>query len=137
MIIKNDRKAYPSDLTDRQWELIAPLFPRAGNKSKWEKRELVNAVLYLVNNGCKWRNLPHDFPPCQTVASFYYAAIKSGLWEEIQAALVEITRKAAGRNPEPTYGIIDSQSVKTAGSGEERGIHGGKKNKGQESTHCG
>ncbi len=63
MIIKNERKHYASDLTDSQWAIIAPLFPPAGHKSKWEKRELVDAVLYLVENGCKWRNLPHDFPP--------------------------------------------------------------------------
>ena len=70
MIIKNERKKYASDLTDSQWKMIAPLFPPAGNKSKWEIRELVDAVLYLVDNGCKWRNLPHDFPPHTTVSNF-------------------------------------------------------------------
>ncbi|MFN2812478.1 transposase, partial [Escherichia coli] len=69
--------------------IIAPLFPRAGNRSKWEKRELANAVLYFVDNGCKRKNFPHDFPPYSTVANFYYAAIRSGLWEKICAALVE------------------------------------------------
>jgi len=53
---------YASEFSDSQWAIIAPLFPPAGNKSKWEKRELVDAVLYLVDNGCKWRDLPHDFP---------------------------------------------------------------------------
>ena len=129
MIIKNERKEYASYLTDRQWNMIAELFPPAGNKSKWEKRELVNAVLYLVENGCKWRNLPHDFPPHTTVSNFYYAAIKSGLWEKILAALVEKTRVNAGREAAPSYGIIDSQSVKTTGAAEERGIDGGKKRK--------
>jgi len=81
MIQKNERRHYASDLSDSQWAVIAPLFAPAGNKSKWEKRELVDAVLYLVDNGCKWRNLPHDFPPYTTVANFYYAAIKSGPWE--------------------------------------------------------
>ena len=67
MIIKNERKHYASDLTDSQWAMIAPLFPPAGHKSKWDKRELVDAVLYLVENGCKWRNLPHasEAPPVQ------------------------------------------------------------------------
>ncbi len=129
MIQKNERKRYASDLSDRQWAILAPLFPPAGNKSKWEKRELVDAVLYLVDNGCKWRNLPHDFPPYTTVANFYYAAIKSGLWEKIQAALVEKVRVAAGRKAAPSYAIIDSQSVKTTSAAQERGIDGGKKQK--------
>ncbi len=129
MIQKNERKRYASDLSDSQWAIIAPLFPPAGNKSKWEKRELIDAVLYLVDNGCKWRNLPHDFPPYTTVANFYYAAIKSGLWEKIRAALVEKVRVSAGRKVTPSYAIIDSQSVKTTSAAEERGIDGGKKQK--------
>lgn len=113
MIQKNERRSCASDLSDSQWAVIAPMFPRAGNRSKWEKWELVNAVLYFVENGCKWRNLPHDFPPYTTVANFYYAAIRSGLWEEIRAALVERMRTDAGRNADPSYAIINSQSVKT------------------------
>ena len=58
MIIKNNRKRYKSNLTDSQWKIIEPQLPKPGNKSKWEKRELINAVLYLADNGCKWRNLP-------------------------------------------------------------------------------
>ena len=61
MIQKNERRSYASDLSDRQWAVIEPLFPRAGNRSKWEKREVVNAVLYFADNGCKWRNLPPRF----------------------------------------------------------------------------
>ncbi len=95
---------------------------------------MVDAVLYLVDNGCKWRNLPHDFPPYTTVANFYYAAIKSGLWEKIRAALVEKVRVAAGRTAMPSYAIIDSQSVKTVSAAEERGIDGGKKQKGASGT---
>ena len=64
------REKYETDLTDEQWEVIAPLFSNM-RKYKWEKRELVNAVLYLVKTGCQWRNLPHDFPPVFTVHSFY------------------------------------------------------------------
>ena len=93
------------------------------------KRELVNAVLYLVDNGCKWRNLPHDFPPYTTVSNFYYAAIRSRLWEKVRAALEERVRTDAGRNADLGYAIIDSQSVKTTSAAEERGIDGGKKQK--------
>ena len=127
MIQKNERRRYASDLSDRQWANIEPLFPRAGNRSKWEKRELVDAVLYLVDNGCKWRNLPHDFPPYTTVANFYDAANRSGLWEKIRAALVERVRTEAGRKAGPSYAIIDSQSVKTTSAAEGRGIDRGKK----------
>ena len=126
MIIKNERKRYASDLTDGQWKIIKPLLPKAGNKSKWEKRELINAVLYLLENGSKWRNLAHNFSPHTTVSNFYYAAVKSGLWEKLLAALVRCTREKAGRKAEPSYGIIDSQSVKTAGRAENKGIDGEK-----------
>ena len=134
MIQKNERRSYASDLSDSQWAVIAPLFPRAGNRSKWEKRELVNAVLYFVDNGRKWRNLPHDFPPYTTAANFYYAAIRSGLWEKIRAALVERVRTDAGRNAGSSYAIIDPQSVKTTSAAEERGIDGGK-NKRTQTAH--
>ena len=88
-------------------------------KCKWSKRELTNAVLYLVNTGCKWRQLPHDFLPYSTVHSFYRRARINGLK----------TRINSGRKESPSYAIIDSQSVKTTLASEERGIDGGKKQK--------
>ena len=122
------REKYDTDLTDEQWEIIEPLFVGM-RKRKWEKRELVNAVLYLVKTGCQWRNLPHDFPPAFTVHSFYRRARLNGLWDRILQHLVKITRENAGRNSEPSYAIIDSQSVKTSSSNEQRGYDGGKKRK--------
>ena len=119
---------YPSDLTDSQWEQIEEFFPQGPN-SIHHKRSLVNAVLYLVDNGCKWRALPHDFPPYSTVHSFYRRARISGLWEKVLDIIVERTRKEAGRGPGPTYALADSQSVKTAYASEGRGIEGGKKQK--------
>ena len=127
MIIENKRKAYETDLTDKQWEEIKPLLWKSGNKSKWEKRELINAVLYLVDSGCKWRQLPHDFPPYTTVLNFYRKAVREGTWEKILKALVSKTRKVSRRNSEPSYALIDSQSVKTIYSSEKRGYDGGKK----------
>ncbi|MCI8527204.1 MAG: transposase [Oscillospiraceae bacterium] len=73
-------KSYPSDLADEQWEVIAPLYTGMRNYA-WSKRELTDAVLYLVDSGCKWRQLPHDFPPYSIVHSFYRRARISGLWD--------------------------------------------------------
>ena len=127
------RKSYPSDLTDKQWEEIAPLYKGMRNCT-WSKRELTNAVLYLVDSGCKWRQLPHDFPPYSTVHSFYCHARISGLWDKILEHLVKKTRTNAGRKENPSYAIIDSQSVKTVAASKDRGIDSGK-NKRKEAAH--
>ena len=125
---EKERKSYPSDLTDKQWEEIAPLYTGMRNCT-WSKRELTDAVLYLVDSGCKWRQLPPDYPPYSTVHSFYRRAKISGLWDKILENLVKKTRTNAGREESPSYAIIDSQSVKTVTASEERGIDGGKKRK--------
>jgi len=124
--------SYPSDLTNKQWQLIKHHFKsenRGKHFQKHSKRKLVNAVLYVVKTGCQWRQLPHDFPNYKTVSSFYHRAIESGLWSEILDELVMKVRVDAGRNAKPSYGIIDSQSVKTVDASEDRGIDGGKKRK--------
>ena len=120
---------YPSDLTDAEWEIIAGYLPN-GNKSGHHKRSLVNAVFYIDKTGCQWRFLPKDYPPHDSVWSFYRRARESGVWEKVLDALVRKTRLKAGRNETPSYGIIDSQSAKTVGASEERGIDGGKKGEG-------
>ena len=125
---KEKSQGYPTDLTDTQWAVIEPLFVGMRNR-KWNKRELVNAVLYLVDNGCKWRALPHDFPNWKTVYSFFRRANSTGLWEKILEQVVRMTRLNAGRNPDPSYALIDSQSVKTAYASEQIGFDGGKKQK--------
>jgi putative transposase len=131
--IEYKRTCYPSDLTDSQWDQIAEYFPM-GNKGTTHKRSLVEAVLYLVDNGCKWRALPHDFANWSTVKSFYYRAVESGTWEKVMQILVRRTRVKAGRTESPSYAIIDSQSVKTMYASDERGIDGGKKRKDENGT---
>lgn len=125
---EKQRQGYPSDLTDKQWAEIEPLYSGL-REYKWSKRELTDAVLYFVKTGCQWRHLPHDFPPYSTVHSFYRRARISGLWDRILQHMVVKTREDAGRKEEPSYGIIDSQSVKTVAASEKRGIDGGKKRK--------
>ena len=121
---------YKSDLTEKEWEIIEPFFTRAKkgkHLQKHGKRELVNAVRYIVKTGCQWELLPKDYPNYKTVNSFYVRARKSGLWEEIMDMLVEKTRLKAERTAKPSYSLIDSQSTKTIYASEERGIDGGKK----------
>ena len=126
---------YETDLADEQWEFIAPRFREyTGNYTHtegWSKRILVNAVLYLTKTGCQWRLLPNDFPPWKTVYSFFRRARDKGLWEIIMDDLVVLARLAVGREPSPTYALVDSQSVKTTGAADEKGIDGGKKRKGE------
>ena len=95
---------------------------------------MVNAVLYLVKTGCQWRNLPRDFPNWKAVSMFYYRAQKKGIWDEILKMLVKKSRKNVGKNEEPSYVLIDSQSVKTTSASEKRGYDGGKKRKEESGT---
>ena len=124
---------YPSDLSDEQWGLIKHHFGSKGHyrRSRHSKQHLISAVFYVAKTGCQWRQLPRDFPPWETVYTFYWRAKKKGTWKLVLRDLVGQSRKASGRDHDPTYSIIDSQSVKTTDHAEERGIDGGKKIKGR------
>ena len=132
-------KSYPSDMTDQEWEIISPLIPAAkkgGRKRTVNIRNVVDAIFYVVKGGIQWEMLPKDFPPKSTVYWYFAQWKKDGTIEKIHDKLRKITRVANERKPEPTAGIIDSQSIKTTEEARShKGFDAGKKNKGKKTTY--
>ena len=130
--------AYPSDLTDAQWALIEPLVPggstrgmgtRGGRPLKYSRRRIIDAILYVDRTGCSWRQLPHDFPPWETVYYYFQRWAAEGTTDRIHDALRGAVRDAAGRDPAASAGAVDSQTVPGASTvgRASRGWDAGKK----------
>jgi len=128
------RQRYTSDLTRKQFKRIEPLLPACkagGRPRKVDLYEVMCAILYVLQNGCTWRNLPHDFPAWQTVYGYFRRFGQDGTWEAINRFLLRRTRQKEGRSPEPSAGIIDAQTVRCAPQAGLRGVDAGKRTNGR------
>lgn len=129
------QRRYPSDMTDAEWAVVAPLVPaggpgpRGGRPPRHPRRDIIDAIRYLAHNGGVWRALPADFPPWKTVYDYHARWAADGTISRLHNALRERVRLAEGRNPQPSAAIVDSQSVRAAETVAKpsRGFDAGKK----------
>ncbi|KTD06635.1 Transposase and inactivated derivatives [Legionella hackeliae] len=128
------RKRFQSDLTDNQWAIIKALIPaeKEGSRARvTDMGEVMNAIFYFLCTGRKWDYLPKCFPPKSTVYDYFSQWRGDGVLDDMMRVLREEIRTSVGRNPKPSAGIIDSQTVKTAGPTLDTGYDGGKEIKGR------
>ena len=127
------RRSYPDDLNDEEWNLIESILSacmiKQGRAPKYPRREILNAIFYVLRTGCQWRHLPHDFPPWGTVYLQFWRWKKRGIFEEIHRYVRWGLRQLLGREMEPSAAIVDSQSVKTTERGASKVLMGAKKSR--------
>lgn len=114
------RKPYPTDVSDAEWSILLPLLDRPGSRGPLrtvDLREVWNAAMYVLGEGCRWRSLAHEFPPVGTVSGYFHKWRRAGTLEAANDALRRRVRKAKGRDEEPSLAILDSQSAKAEKGG--------------------
>src|SRR5918998_4937566 len=130
-----ESRRYPTDLSDDEWGYLRPYLPepaRRGRPRLHGLRAILDAVFYVLKSGCPWRWLPREFPPWKTVYDWFRRWRIDGTWERLNAELRELLRARLGRDPNPSAGIVDSQSARTTGvGGTERGFDPAKKVEGR------
>ena len=130
-----ESRRYPTDLSDDEWRCIGPHLPGPTGRGRPRLhglRTILDAVFYVLKSGCPWRLLPREFPPWKSVYDWFRRWRIDGTWERLNTELRERLRARLGRNPQPSAGIVDSQSAKTTGvGGNERGFEPAKKVEGR------
>jgi putative transposase len=120
-IANPQRKPYPSDLSDAEWEMLKPLLPQAkgfGHPVEVDFREILNGIFYVQRTGCQWEMMPHDLPPYSTVYGYFKKWQRKGVWQKMHDTVRHKLRKKLGREEDSSVAIADSQTVKTT---EKRG----------------
>lgn len=135
------RRAYPSDLTNEQFRRIERHFgpgkwstERGGRPAKYKRKDVVDAILYVLRTGCPWRALPHDFPPWNSVFKYFAEWTRDGTWKRVHDKLRFEVRRSEGRSGYPSAAILDSQSVKTTDRGGRKGTMPARRSRGANDT---